>query len=551
MLSSLAALGGAWDMIAGATLGLALAALIAWVGARFGTRIDLAKFFQTTSVFPAALRSAAALLRLPRIYRDRPPLPIDNEYWHLATEPVCAGSEHGSLITSLLLIVPLAWYRHQPACPSAPGARLNLSPTHPRASQPCASQPQNSNGDLCMPADASRQTARPRSCERLISPSRLLPLAALLTLSSGAGAVRKRTDDGARHRYRHRRAPTRRLPRDTHTCWQGGAGSAQHSAGHYHGYQRTDGRTAGGIAAQAMRNVSGISFNAAEGGRSGDNMNLRGYTFGDIYLDGIRDTAQYNRRTFNYEQIDVLRGAGAMLFGRGQAGGVINQVNKTPLQTDRSTKLTGSIGTDGYREVTADLNKRFNADIGLRVNLMNRDEGSWRENLANGDQPETHRQGAAISLALNQDSNNRFWLNHYYLKTRDNLDYGMSFDGVTRRPNERFPSRAYWGTEKTFDNSDTTITTLVNRIPPRPGLDAAHAAASPTTSAATGRRRRTSPAPPSANGVNGGNVTRSYEYETVTLQSDYSTKFKTGSMGHEFLAGMEYLNEDSFRQRAA
>ena len=39
-----------------------------------------------------------------------------------------------------------------------------------------------------MPADASRQTARPRSCERLISPSRLLPLAALLTLSSGAGA---------------------------------------------------------------------------------------------------------------------------------------------------------------------------------------------------------------------------------------------------------------------------------------------------------------------------------------------------------------------------
>ncbi|HMM54984.1 MAG TPA: TonB-dependent receptor plug domain-containing protein, partial [Candidatus Desulfobacillus sp.] len=83
---------------------------------------------------------------------------------------------------------------------------------------------------------------------------------------------------------------------------------------------------------EAMRNVSGVSFNAAEGGRSGDNMNLRGfYTFGDMYLDGIRDTAQYNRETFNLEQVDVLRGAGAMLFGRGQAGGVINQVTKTPL----------------------------------------------------------------------------------------------------------------------------------------------------------------------------------------------------------------------------
>src|SRR5690606_27577681 len=67
---------------------------------------------------------------------------------------------------------------------------------------------------------------------------------------------------------------------------------------------------------EALRNVSGLSFNAAEGGRSGDNMNLRGfYTFGDMYLDGIRDTAQYNRETFNLEQIDVLRGSAAMLFG--------------------------------------------------------------------------------------------------------------------------------------------------------------------------------------------------------------------------------------------
>lgn len=79
----------------------------------------------------------------------------------------------------------------------------------------------------------------------------------------------------------------------------------------------------------ALRNVAGLSFNAAEGGRSGDNMMLRGfYTFGDMYLDGIRDTAQYNREIFYMEQVDVLRGAGAMMFGRGQAGGVINQVSK-------------------------------------------------------------------------------------------------------------------------------------------------------------------------------------------------------------------------------
>jgi catecholate siderophore receptor len=149
---------------------------------------------------------------------------------------------------------------------------------------------------------------------------------------------------------------------------------------------------------EALRNVSGLSFNAAEGGRSGDNMNLRGfYTFGDMYLDGIRDTAQYNRETFNYEQIDVLRGAGAMLFGRGQAGGVINQVSKTPLRIEQY-KLTGSVGDYGYREVTADINKPIDGSTALRINAMQRDEGSWRSNPASGSEPEIHRKGLAFSL---------------------------------------------------------------------------------------------------------------------------------------------------------
>ncbi|MGB4765849.1 MAG: TonB-dependent receptor plug domain-containing protein, partial [Rugosibacter sp.] len=147
---------------------------------------------------------------------------------------------------------------------------------------------------------------------------------------------------------------------------------------------------------EALRNVSGLTFNAAEGGRSGDNMNLRGfYTFGDMYLDGIRDTAQYNRETFNYEQIDVLRGAGAMLFGRGQAGGVINQVSKTPLNEEQY-KLTGSIGENDYQEVTADLNKPLNENTAVRINLLQRDEGSWRSNPATGSEPEIHRKGIGI-----------------------------------------------------------------------------------------------------------------------------------------------------------
>lgn len=299
---------------------------------------------------------------------------------------------------------------------------------------------------------------------------------------------------------------------------------------------------------EALRNVSGLTFNAAEGGRSGDNMNLRGfYTFGDLYMDGIRDTAQYNRETFNLEQIDVLRGAGAMLFGRGQAGGVINLVSKTPLRFDQY-KFTGSLGTLGYREATADLNKAFNPDTQLRVNLMQRDEGSWRSNPATGTEPEVHRKGFAFSLALNQNSNSRFWLNHYYVETKDNPDYGVAFDAATRKPTRQLPDKYFWGLDRTFDKSETGVTTAVHEYQ-----------FSPTTQLRTQLRwgdyersywakTPSATTPQNALGTVGGNPTRAADYETLTLQSDFSTKFEAGGMKHEFLAGLEYLREYSHRK---
>ena len=299
---------------------------------------------------------------------------------------------------------------------------------------------------------------------------------------------------------------------------------------------------------EALRNVSGLTFNAAEGGRSGDNMNLRSfYTFGDLYLDGIRDTAQYNRETFNLEQIDVLRGAGAMLFGRGQAGGVINLVSKTPLRFDKYT-FTGSVGTRGYREATADLNKTFNTDTALRVNLMQRDEGSWRSNPLTGSEPEIHRQGIAASLALNQNSNNRFWLNHYYAGTNDNPDYGVSFDAATRAPNKQLPSNLFWGIDSNFDKSKTNVSTLVHeyQISPQTQLrsqlrigDYQRSYWAKTPNVTT---------PQNALGGIGGNQTRASNYKTITLQSDFSTNFQALGMKHELLAGLEYLKEDSHRK---
>ncbi|WP_292980940.1 TonB-dependent receptor [Nitrosomonas sp.] len=297
----------------------------------------------------------------------------------------------------------------------------------------------------------------------------------------------------------------------------------------------------------ALRNVAGLTFNAAEGGRAGDNMMLRGfYTFGDMYLDGIRDTAQYNRETFNLEQIDVLRGAGAMLFGRGQAGGVINQVSKVPHLGDKG-KITGSVGMYGYYEMTGDFNKQITDTIAIRFNGMKRAEDGWRKNPAANDRPGLDRDGFAISAGIGLNTANEFILSHIRTTVNDKPDIGVSFDPATRKPQERFPAKYYWGTNNNFDKGTTNITTasFTHRFSPRSewrtqlryaDYERSYWAKTPNLNN-----------PPSALAVTGGNITRVMDYETLTIQSDYNQRFKLLGMNHEFLAGAEYLYEDSFR----
>ncbi|MGX8883317.1 TonB-dependent receptor [Methylovorus sp. SPW-M1] len=299
---------------------------------------------------------------------------------------------------------------------------------------------------------------------------------------------------------------------------------------------------------EALRNVSGLTFNAGEGGRAGDNMMLRGfYTFGDIYLDGIRDTAQYNRETFNLEQVDVLRGSAAMLFGRGQAGGVINQVSKMAKLED-ANKVSASLGDYGYQQYTADLNKTLGETVALRVNVMDRTEEATRQNKAAGDRPELNRKGIALSLGMGIGTDNELYLNHIYTQTRDVPDFGIRF--ANGKPVSQYYG-TFWGTNANFDDSDTRVSTAIFthkfnektqwRTQVRQGsYQRAYWVKTPPNG--------TSPALPAANASVGGNIARTLDYQTFTVQSDFSTELELAGMKHEVLFGVEYLHEDSYRQ---
>ncbi len=295
---------------------------------------------------------------------------------------------------------------------------------------------------------------------------------------------------------------------------------------------------------EALRNVSGLTFNAAEGGRSGDNMMLRGfYTFGDMYLDGIRDTAQYNREVFNLEQVDVLRGAAAMLFGRGQAGGVINQVSKAPMLYGIN-KLGVGIGTDGYDEVKADLNQRIGETTAFRINMMSRNEGSSRTNPYTGTEPEVHRMGFAPSISFGLGTDHEVTLSHLWVKTQDRADYGIPF--LNGKPNQqRAEAGNYYGVDGNFDDSETNISTFnyLFKISPdtqwRTVLRAANYKRAYWAVAGQGNL--------TANSTQQQAKTRQFETDNYVLQSDLNTAFTFLGMRNEVITGFEYLREDSTR----
>ncbi|MDR2220546.1 MAG: TonB-dependent siderophore receptor [Methylobacillus sp.] len=305
----------------------------------------------------------------------------------------------------------------------------------------------------------------------------------------------------------------------------------------------------------ALRNVSGLTFNAAEGGRSGDNMLLRGfYTFGDTYLDGMRDTAQYNRETFNLEQVDVLRGSAAMLFGRGQAGGVINQVSKM-AELENENVISASLGEWNYRQFTGDFKRQLTDTAALRVNVMSRYEESYRKNPSNDDHPELDRQGIAVSFGAGIGTANELFLNYVRTETRDVPDYGVSF--FNGRPIDRdvaggnIDDSVFYGGNKNFDDSVTRMGTLIFthkfsedtqwRAQLRHGnYERSYWAKTPNENNLP--RADYISVPP-------GNQTRMSDYRTTELQNDFNTSFDFAGMKHQFLVGAEYLREDSSRRQ--
>lgn len=53
-------------------------------------------------------------------------------------------------------------------------------------------------------------------------------------------------------------------------------------------------------------------------------MRIRGLEAGNgFYLDGVRDDSQYIRDLHSIERVEVLKAPAAVLYGRGDQGGIV------------------------------------------------------------------------------------------------------------------------------------------------------------------------------------------------------------------------------------
>lgn len=131
--------------------------------------------------------------------------------------------------------------------------------------------------------------------------------------------------------------------------------------------------------------VSGV-LGRTGGGTLYDNFIIRGFAgsgFGDAYRNGL-----YNRQDIydlsNIEQIEILKGPAAILYGRIEPGGLVNYVTKKSLDTPYYA-LQQQLGSDHQLRTSVDATGPIdeNRTLLYRVNASYTDNGSFRDFVGN------------------------------------------------------------------------------------------------------------------------------------------------------------------------
>jgi catecholate siderophore receptor len=117
-----------------------------------------------------------------------------------------------------------------------------------------------------------------------------------------------------------------------------------------------------------IRYTPGVNTSQGEGHR--DAVVFRGVrSTADFFQDGARDDVQYYRSLYNVEQVEILRGPNALLFGRGGTGGALNRVTKKAMIGSDARTVNVGMDSFGAFGLAADVNMDLSDTMALRLNV--------------------------------------------------------------------------------------------------------------------------------------------------------------------------------------
>ena len=99
---------------------------------------------------------------------------------------------------------------------------------------------------------------------------------------------------------------------------------------------------------------------------------VNGYNVGRGF-SGRRDTS-------NIQSIEILKGPGSALYGRGEPGGTINIITKKP-EFSPEGYIKATPGTEHLKRLEAAYTNAINSDVAFRINGAYEDAGSFRDTV--------------------------------------------------------------------------------------------------------------------------------------------------------------------------
>lgn len=308
---------------------------------------------------------------------------------------------------------------------------------------------------------------------------------------------------------------------------------------------------------EVLKNTAGITFQAAEGGE--EDIKIHGISLqstGDIFIDGMRDPAFYDRDTFFLDKIELLRGSASLLFGRGSTGGAVNQVTKQAVLADQN-EISVAAGSHAALRAVADFNQRTGETSALHVSAMTNTADS------NGSGSKVDKRGVGVNYRLGVDETDEFGITLYGLQNDNGINYGVrwikptSVSPYTSSLVTSLDPNAYYGMASDYNkgtayygmlththrfSKDTELVTKVRVAnytrDQRASLwNFAAAALQPNKTAVT--LDTLSPATVLTRQLQ----IKKQDMQTVTAQSDLSTRFTTAGMEHYLQTGVDFANE--------